>query len=301
MDTRPTDDPRPLITDGGLATTLAAAGHDVSGALWSARVLVEDPTSVLAAHAAFVRAGAQVLTTASYQATVDGLIHAGVRPSQAWRVIAGSVALARGAAEDVGREVTVAASSGTWNALQGHGAEYRPMPATITVDQLVAFHLERARILADAEPDVLLFETLPGLREVNAAARVATALDHPAWITVTTPDGVHTTDGEDLAEVARLVQSAPRVVAVGINCSPPEVVEPALGQLATATDRHLIARPNAGARWRDGSWRDELERAANGPGPRRWLEAGARIIGGCCGTTPADITAIAEGLAGPAS
>lgn len=285
-----------LITDGGLATSLEAAGHDTSGPLWSGRVLVEDPRAVMATHTAFVRAGADVVITASYQLTVDGLIRAGVRPSQAWRTIAGTVALARGAGEAAGREVLVAASSGTWSALQGSGAEYRPMPPSTTVEQLTDFHHERARILADAGPDVLLFETLPGLREVRAAAVVADRLAHRSWITVTTPDGDHTTDGEPLAELGPVVGDSSHVEAIGINCSRPATILPALGHLAAATDLRLVARPNAGAVWQDGAWHTPRTPAARTELPEAWRQAGASIVGGCCGTTPQDVAAIAERL-----
>ena len=62
----------PVVLDGGLSTELEARGHDVSSALWSARLLRDDPAAIVAAHAAFAAAGAQVATTASYQATVEG-------------------------------------------------------------------------------------------------------------------------------------------------------------------------------------------------------------------------------------
>ena len=57
-----------LVSDGGLATELEARGHDLSDALWSARLLVDAPQEIVAAHVAFFRAGAALATTASYQA-----------------------------------------------------------------------------------------------------------------------------------------------------------------------------------------------------------------------------------------
>lgn len=295
MARRHSDDQRLLITDGGLATSLEAAGHDTSGPLWSGRVLVEDPRAVMSTHAAFVRAGADVVITASYQTTVDNLVRAGVRPSRAWRVIAGTVSLARGAGEQVGRDVLVAAASGTWNALRGDGGEYRPMPTDTTVDDLVAFHLERARILADAGPDVLLFETLAGLREVRAAVEVAERLEHDSWVTVTTPDGTHTTDGEPLDDLVPLTAGSDRVSAVGINCSAVRTIVPAMQRLSGAASR-LIARPNAGATWQAGAWRDAETRPARTDQPAAWRDAGATVVGGCCGTTPDDVAAIARRL-----
>ena len=83
---------RPCRLDGGLSTELEARGHDLSSALWSARLLRDDPAAIVAAHAAFAAAGAQVATTASYQATVEGFGAAGVDAAEARRLIASSVA-----------------------------------------------------------------------------------------------------------------------------------------------------------------------------------------------------------------
>src|SRR3954463_8905574 len=86
---------RPVVLDGGLATELEARGHDVGSSLWSARLLRDDPAAIVAAHAAFAAAGAQVATTASYQATVEGFAAAGVDAAEGRRLIASSVRLAR--------------------------------------------------------------------------------------------------------------------------------------------------------------------------------------------------------------
>src|SRR4051794_11014159 len=84
-----------VVLDGGLSTELEARGHDVSSALWSARLLRDDPAAIVAAHGAFAAAGAQVATTASYQATVEGFATAGVDACGARALIARSVELAR--------------------------------------------------------------------------------------------------------------------------------------------------------------------------------------------------------------
>src|SRR5215218_1671226 len=91
----------PVVLDGGLSTELEARGHDVSSALWSARLLRDDPAAVVAAHAAFAAAGARVVTTASYQASVDGLGDTfGLDRAGALALIGRSVALAREGAPD---------------------------------------------------------------------------------------------------------------------------------------------------------------------------------------------------------
>src|SRR5687768_17017254 len=110
----------PVVLDGGLATELEARGHDVSSALWSARLLRDDPAAIVAAHAAFAAAGAEVATTASYQATVQGFAAVGVDPDDARRLMASSVALAR---EGQGAG-WVAGSVGPYGAMLADGSEY---------------------------------------------------------------------------------------------------------------------------------------------------------------------------------
>jgi len=112
----------PVVLDGGLSTELEERGHDVSSALWSARLLRDDPAAIVAAHAAFAAAGAQVATTASYQATVEGFTTAGVAAEEARRLIASSVALAR---EGQGGAGWVAGSVGPYGAMLADGSEYR--------------------------------------------------------------------------------------------------------------------------------------------------------------------------------
>lgn len=159
----------PVLLDGGLSTELERAGADVSSALWSARLLRDDPAAVVAAHAAFFAAGAQVATTASYQASVGGFAAVGVERAEAERLIASSVALARRAAEGVPGPTWVAASVGPYGAVLADGPEYTGAYASaLSVRELRAFHRPRLQVLAAAEPDVLALETVPAAAEAEA-------------------------------------------------------------------------------------------------------------------------------------
>src|SRR5690348_9666215 len=92
---------RPLVLDGGLSTELERRGHDISGRLWSARLLKDAPEAVVEVHAAFLRAGAQVITTASYQATPEGFARAGFDPATGEALLKRSVELAQQARDQV--------------------------------------------------------------------------------------------------------------------------------------------------------------------------------------------------------
>ena len=140
-----------IVLDGGLATQLEAQGADLSDALWSARLLVEDPAAIVEAHLAYYRAGARVATTASYQATFEGFAARGLGRDEAERLLRRSVELAAEARDRVTAEVPggparlVAASIGPYGAMLADGSEYRGRYGR-TVAQLRDFHRARLRM-----------------------------------------------------------------------------------------------------------------------------------------------------------
>jgi S-methylmethionine-dependent homocysteine/selenocysteine methylase len=292
-------DAGPVVLDGGLATELAASGHDLSDHLWSARLLHEDPDAIVDAHLAFLRAGAQVVITASYQATFEGLARAGLDDQAATALLIRSVTLARQArqrAADAGIDGPrwVAASIGPYGAMLADGSEYRG-DYGLTVAELVRFHRRRMRVLADAGADVLALETVPDTAEAEAMVRVAEEIGMPVWLSYTI-GGDRTRAGQPLAEAFGLAAGVNEVIAVGVNCSAPADVAPAVAVAAQASGKPVVVYPNSGETW------DATARAWTGdPGWGRqpvdsWISAGARLVGGCCRVTPAHIADLAATL-----
>jgi homocysteine S-methyltransferase len=289
-----------VVLDGGLSTELESQGHDVSSALWSARLLRDDPQAIVDAHAAFALAGAQVATTASYQATLPGFAAAGIATDEAAALIARSVQLAREGMAAAGRSGWVAGSVGPYGAHLADGSEYRGDYVTTTsVPGLRAFHRPRLELLARAGADVLACETLPAAAEVEALLAEVEALGAPAWLSltaVTGDDGVpRTRRGEPLADVLAMTADVAAVVAVGVNCTDPAGVVPAVEVAAGATGKPVVAYPNSGEVW-DAVGRRWTGSAGVGD-VSGWLAAGARLVGGCCRVRPADVLAIAETVA----
>ena len=190
-----------VVLDGGLATELERRGADLRDPLWSARVLVEDPALIVEVHRAYVTAGADVITGASYQASFEGLAARGLDREAASRLLARSVELAREAVDD--RRVLVAASVGPYGAVLANGAEYTGDyglgAASTARAALRDFHLPRAEVLAAAGPDLLAIETIPSVVEAEALVEVLDALaDVPAWVSFSCRDGDHLSDGTSL-------------------------------------------------------------------------------------------------------
>ncbi|MCZ2837550.1 homocysteine S-methyltransferase [Modestobacter sp. VKM Ac-2985] len=288
-----------VVADGGLSTELEFRGHDVTSSLWSARLRRDDPEAVVAAHAAFASAGAQVATTASYQASFPGFAAAGIDEAEACTLMARSVQLARDGLARAGRDGWVAASVGPYGAFLADGSEYTgDYVQRVSVAELRAFHRPRLAVLAEAGADVLACETLPAAAEVEALLAELAELGVPAWLSLTSTtgaDGVaRTRRGEALAEVCAMARDVEEVVAVGVNCTDPAGVAAAVEVAAAASGKPVVACPNSGEVW------DAAARRWTGePGVgdvSGWLAAGARLVGGCCRVRPDDVRAIADAV-----
>ncbi|MFE6637268.1 homocysteine S-methyltransferase [Streptomyces tendae] len=291
----------PLVLDGGLSNELEAAGHDLGDALWSARLLAEDPEALTRAHLAYFEAGAEVAITATYQATFEGFARRGVGPERAAELLALGVESAREAARRAragrpGRRLWVAASAGPYGAMLADGSEYRGRYG-LGAGELERFHRPRLEALAAARPDVLALETVPDTEEAAALLRAVRGLGVPAWLSYTVA-GDRTRAGQPLEEAFALAADAAEVVAVGVNCCAPEDVSGAVETAARVTGKPVVAYPNSGETWdaESRSWHGRSSFAAERV--RDWRDRGARLVGGCCRVGPQTIASIARTLSG---
>ncbi|MFE5300032.1 homocysteine S-methyltransferase [Streptomyces sp. NPDC056632] len=285
-----------LVLDGGLSNQLEAQGCDLSDALWSARLLADAPEQIEAAHAAYARAGAQVLITSSYQATFEGFARRGTGREEAARLLSRSVELARAAGERSEREIWVAASVGPYGAMLADGSEYRGRYG-LSVTDLERFHRPRVEVLAAAGPDVLALETVPDADEAEALLRAVEGCGVPVWLSYTI-DGRLTRAGQRLEDAFGLAAGVDQVVAVGVNCCDPADVGPAAEIAAAVTGKPVVVYPNSGEHW-DATARSWHGGASFAPATTTtWRTAGARLIGGCCRVGPAAIADLATTLEG---
>ncbi|MEV6395066.1 homocysteine S-methyltransferase [Streptomyces sp. NPDC051907] len=284
----------PVVLDGGLSNQLEAQGCDLSDALWSARLLADGPRQIEAAHAAYARAGAQVLITSSYQATFEGFAQRGVGREEAAELLARSVALARAAGAGAGREVWVAASVGPYGAMLADGSEYRGRYG-LSVRELERFHRPRVEALAAAGADVLALETVPDMDEAEALLRVVEGCGVPVWLSYSVV-GRRTRAGQELARAFALAAGREEVIAVGVNCCEPGDAGPAVELAAQSTGKPVVVYPNSGERW-DADARGWRGATTYDPAmARQWAAAGARLIGGCCRVGPRQISRLKESL-----
>ncbi|EUC48434.1 hypothetical protein COCMIDRAFT_87261 [Bipolaris oryzae ATCC 44560] len=300
----------PIILDGALATYLETLGADISGALWSAEILIANPSLIKKTHLDYYRAGANVAITASYQASLDGLVkHLGLSEQDAKNVVKKSVELAQEARSqyiteanaDVGDKLFVAGSVGPYGAFLADGSEYRG-DYVVPKEKMKNFHRGRIQALVEAGVDILACETIPSKAETEALIDLLTS-EFPsseAWFSFTLRDGSHISDGTPLSEIAALFKGVEKVVSLGFNCVPDDVALVALQELKPLVKKGtMVVYPNSGEQWNAKAREWEGKRTEGSTLAKKteeWRNAGAGLIGGCCRTTPDDIAVMKQAL-----
>jgi homocysteine S-methyltransferase len=290
------------VLDGGMATELEYLGVKIDGPLWSAHVLEDAPEKVVAVHRAYIEAGATCILTSSYQVSRMGYAEFGLDRERADAALLRSVELAHSAcAEFPDRRIVVASSLGPYRAALHNGAEYHGNYGCRFAD-LVEFHRERIRVLAERSPnqlvpDLLAFETLPSLGEALAVGEaLAPWPELAAWFSFTCRDERHVAHGELLSECAAAVARFPQAVAIGVNCTRPALMPELIAELRRASDKPVVVYPNSGEEWDavNRCWRGAGDPTSFGAMATAWFAAGAQIVGGCCRARPAHIVQVAE-------
>lgn len=285
------------IVDGALATELERRGCDLNDDLWSARVLMEQPELIRAVHLDYFHAGADFAITASYQATVEGFARRGLSRDEALALMQKSVKLAQDARDEfwadeknrVGKVYPlVAGSVGPYGAFLADGSEYRG-DYKLTKQELIDFHRPRVEALIFAGADLLACETIPCLIEAQALVELLREFPSTsAWFCFSAKDGEYISNGEKISECATMLEGVPEAVAVGINCTSPLHIPSLIREIKKSTSKPIIVYPNSGEYYSavTNTWHGETSCEAFGMHSKDWFENGARLIGGCCRTTP---------------
>ncbi|KAF2849264.1 homocysteine S-methyltransferas-like protein [Plenodomus tracheiphilus IPT5] len=325
----------PIILDGALATYLETLGADISGSLWSADILIKNPSLIRQAHLDYYRAGAQVAITASYQASLPGLLqYLGTSEDEVKEVVKTSVRLAQEARDEYVSEIIaatsddemaeminrggstegyrdtvkaglwVAGSVGPYGAFLANGAEYRG-DYSLPKGEMKDFHRGRIAALVESGADILAIETIPSKEETEALVDLLRTefQGTKAWFTFTLSGDDAIADGTALSTLVPLFEGVEQVLALGFNCVSDDLALAAVKRLRPLVKQNvgIVIYPNSGEQWNAQAREWEGQRTEGGllgQKTKEWFKAGARLIGGCCRTTPEDIRVMRETLGG---
>ncbi|MCL4220054.1 MAG: homocysteine S-methyltransferase family protein [Phycisphaerales bacterium] len=279
------------LLDGSMGAVLEALGADCSGSAWSARAVIQHPEQVERLHRAYVEAGVEVLTACTFRTTPRAM-------GDGWRdALQRAVALAR--AGSLGRAEASSGGTGVPSVCPGSPERVRVAGSIAPLEDCWrpdlspgragrAEHAALAGALAEAGCDLLLCETFANVDEAAVATEAAMATGLPVWTSLTPGYRADLLTAEDLEAAGRRVFEA-GAEAVLINCVPVEraleYVQALRAGVAASTPIGCYANGGQGLPTPE-SCRGYAQAAA------RWVEAGARIVGGCCGVWPEHIAAL---------
>ncbi len=287
-----------LLMDGGMGSELVRRAPEDPTPLWSARVMLDHPEMVLGLHKEFIAAGARLIIVNAYSCSRFKLRNYGDEGLYE-TLQRRAVDLANRARDESGEEVTIA------GCLAPLEWSYLPT-ASGSPEEIAAFHAETALLQAPGV-DLILCETLANSDDALGAAMGASAANLPVWVswTVDDGDGTKLRSGEPIAEASARLDGL-RVDARLVNCSTPEAIDVAVGELAKLGGRFgaygngFTAIPSSftpGATADTIGRRQDLPPAAYADHAMRWIDAGATVVGGCCDIGPEHIAEISRRLA----
>lgn len=306
---------RAKVLDGGFSSQLSrhvGVKFD-DDPLWTARFLQTNPSAVYNTHLDYLRAGAEIIETNTYQASVSGLMkHLNISMDESLALLAKAVELAKQAVAAYMKEKTteneqgaekplVAGSCGPYGACLHDKSEYTgAYEKSISRQELMDWHRPRIRALLDAGVDLLALETIPCVKEADALVDLLREFPQArAWLSFSCRDDRHIADGSDFREVAvRCHRILPeQIVAVGINCVPPNYVKSLLQEVNKDSDSEgfipLVVYPNRGGSYSEtDEWIPVPDNQHINLPALEWLDLGVRYIGGCCKVFAEDIRAI---------
>jgi len=274
--------------DGGLSTALENNGNKLTTSLWTGELIRTNPAQITKAHLDFINAGAQIIITSSYQLSYTGCGARGWSEDETNQALIASTLLAKNAVIESGKSVKVAASVGPYGASLADGSEYKGNYG-VSKQVLKDFHAKRLEILISTSPDYLALETMPDTFEVEVLLDLLTDCPIPFWVSYSCKEGNQTNAGQDFQSAVELAQSA---MAVGINCTKPELITDLLR--SAKSNKPYVVYPNSGRVWDavKKEWTGSAAVGFNDQLIQEWMESGAEIIGGCCGIGAVEIAAL---------
>lgn len=296
-----------VVIDGSFASHLSTLVKDpVDGdPLWSASFLVKAPNAVIKVHYDYLTAGANIITTNTYQASATGFRkHLGLNDDESTQLIKKAVDLARTAIDLFTNDHTgcdkplIAGSVGPYGAALNDGSEYTGSYIEgITMEELKDWHRPRIKALVESGVDLLAFETIPA--QVEGEVLIDLIKEYPqqkAWLSFSCKDEKHTSKGELFSDAIQscLTHNTGQLVAIGTNCVNPKFVTPLLKSVGKC-ELPFIVYPNSGEVYNSVTgWSGERNNKDIDSYVHQWLNMGVRFIGSCCRTYPKCIANICK-------
>jgi len=271
------------LLDGSMSFPMEHLGYNLKNKLWTGMALISDPDIIKNIHKDYINAGADYISTSTYQVSYDRLKNMGYHSSEIKKVFQKSVDIVKEAIKESGskKEIKIVGSFGPFASYDPNASEYVGKYNS-TDDAIKNFHLNNINIIEETDLDIILYETIPCLREIKVLSKVLSQTNKEIWISITCNENIEFRDGSSFKEACKIISPIEQITTLGINCFSPLLVEKALKKLKKYSNKKTLVYPNSGEKYnpKDKYWSGKNE--FNNLMIKNWLSLSPDIIGGCC-------------------
>ena len=271
------------LLDGSMSFPMEHLGYNLKNKLWTGMALISDPDIIKNIHKDYINAGADYISTSTYQVSYDRLQNMGYQSSEIKKVFQKSIDLVKEAIKESRskKEIKIVGSFGPFASYDPNTSEYVGKYNS-TDDEIKNFHLNNINIIEETDLDIILYETIPCLREIEILSKVLSQTNKEIWISITCNENIEFRDGSSFKEACKIISQIEQITTLGINCFSPLLVEKALKELKKYSNKKTLVYPNSGEKYnpKDKYWSGKNE--FNNLMIKNWLSLSPDIIGGCC-------------------
>lgn len=271
------------LLDGSMSFPLEQLGYNLKNKLWTGMALISDPDIIKNIHKDYINAGADYISTSTYQVSYDRLQNMGYQSSEIKKVFQKSVDLVKEAIKESRskKEIKIVGSFGPFASYDPNASEYVGKYNS-SDDEIKNFHLNNINIIEETDLDIILYETIPCLREIKILSKILSQTNKEIWISITCNENIEFRDGSSFKEACKIISQIEQITTMGINCFSPLLVEKALKKLKKYSNKKTLVYPNSGEKYnpKDKYWSGKNE--FNNLMIKNWLSLSPDIIGGCC-------------------
>ena len=283
------------LLDGSMSYPLELDGYNLNNRLWTGDALINNPELIKKIHKGYIDSGADYLLTSTYQISYDILKEKGIDSEEIKEVFQKSLDLAKEAIIEANtkKDIKVVASLGPFASYKKNASEYIGIYDS-TDEDIYNFHTNNLNIIKEIDYEIILYETIPSLREIKILSMIFDKLNKEIWVSMTCNDDINFRDGSSIPEACNILSVFDNISTIGLNCFSPLYFEEACKMLKNNTKKKIIIYPNSGEIY------NPVEKIWTGNKLyedkmiKKWLSLSPDIIGGCCRVGYDDIKKMRE-------
>lgn len=271
------------LLDGSMSFPLEKKGYNLRDKLWTGKALINDPDLIKNIHKGYIEAGADYISTATYQISFNRLEEMEYHPVEIKEIFQKSVDLVKEAILESNskKEIKIVGSFGPYASFDPEASEYVG-EYNVSDNAIMNFHLNNIRMIEETDLDIILYETIPCLREIEILSKILSHSSKEIWISITCNENIEFRDGSSFEEACKIISNIKNVTTMGINCFSPLLVNKAINKLKKYSNKKTLVYPNSGEIYnpKDKFWSGKND--YNDLMIKNWLSLSPDIIGGCC-------------------